>query len=39
MLTTRVPFKTCIHELLWFLKGDTNNKNLQIIKYIFGMVI
>ena len=30
MLTTkRVPFKTCIHELLWFLKGDTNNKNLQ----------
>lgn len=30
MLTTkRVPFKTCIHELLWFLKGDTNNKKLQ----------
>ena len=30
MLTTkRVPFKTCIYELLWFLQGDTNNKNLQ----------
>ena len=30
MLTTkRVPFKTCIHELLWFLNGDTDNKNLQ----------
>ena len=30
MLTTkRVPFKTCIHELLWFLQGKTDNKELQ----------
>lgn len=30
MLTTkRVPFKTCIEELLWFLKGKTDNKILQ----------
>ena len=29
LTTKRVPFKTCIHELLWFLNGNTNNKDLQ----------
>ena len=30
MLTTkRVPFKTVLRELLWFISGDTSNKTLQ----------
>ena len=27
--TKRIPWKSCIEELLWFLKGDTNAKHLQ----------
>ena len=27
--TKRVAWKTCLKELLWFIKGDTNNENLQ----------
>jgi thymidylate synthase len=30
MLTTkRVAWKTCLKELLWFIRGDTNNEHLQ----------
>jgi thymidylate synthase len=29
MTTKKVAWKTCLRELLWFIKGDTNNKNLK----------
>jgi len=29
LTTKKVPFKTCIYELLWFINGYTNNKKLQ----------
>jgi len=29
LTTKRVPFQTCVNELLWFLQGNTNNKNLK----------
>jgi thymidylate synthase len=29
LTTKRVAWKTCLKELLWFIRGDTNNKNLQ----------
>lgn len=29
LTTKKVAWKTCLKELLWFIKGDTNNKNLQ----------
>ena len=29
LTTKRVAWKTCLKELLWFMKGSTNNKELQ----------
>ena len=29
LTTKRVAYKTCLKELLWFIKGDTNNKHLK----------
>jgi len=29
LTTKRTAWKTCIRELLWFIRGDTNNANLQ----------
>lgn len=29
LTTKQVPWKSCIHELLWFLRGDTDAKILQ----------
>lgn len=29
MTTKKVAWKTCLKELLWFMKGDTDNKTLQ----------
>tara|TARA_A200000159_G_scaffold153077_1_gene164659 strand:+ start:3188 stop:4111 length:924 start_codon:yes stop_codon:yes gene_type:complete len=29
LTTKKVAWKTCLKELLWFIKGDTNNKNLK----------
>lgn len=29
LTTKRVAWKTCLKELLWFIRGDTNNENLQ----------
>jgi len=29
LTTKRTAWKTCFKELLWFINGDTNNKNLQ----------
>ena len=30
VLTTKhLAWKTCLKELLWFIKGDTNNENLK----------
>ena len=32
----KVHLKSIIHELLWFIKGDTNNQHLQDQKSVFG---
>lgn len=29
LTTKRVAWKTCLRELLWFIKGDTDNKHLK----------
>ena len=29
LTTKRVAWKTCLKELLWFIRGDTNNRNLK----------
>lgn len=29
LTTKKMAWKTCLKELLWFIKGDTNNKNLK----------
>jgi len=29
LTTKKVAWKTCLKELLWFIKGDTSNKNLK----------
>ena len=29
LTTKRVAWKTCLKELLWFIRGDTNNAHLQ----------
>ena len=29
LTTKKVAWQTCLKELLWFIKGDTNNKNLK----------
>jgi len=29
LTTKKVAWKTCLKELFWFIKGDTNNKHLQ----------
>ena len=28
LTTKRIPWKTCLHELLWFIRGQTNNEIL-----------
>jgi thymidylate synthase len=29
LTTKKTAWKTCLKELLWFIRGDTNNDNLQ----------
>ena len=30
LTTKKVAWKTCLHELLWFIKGSTDNRELQL---------
>ena len=37
LTTKRMPFKTILRELLWFINGCTDNDKLNEKKFIFGM--
>ena len=32
LTTKKVAWKTCLRELIWFIRGDTNNKHLKDMK-------
>ena len=37
LTTKRMPFKTILRELIWFINGSTDNDKLNENAYIFGM--
>ena len=39
LTTKKVAWKTCLKELLWFIKGSTSNKELQEQNVKYGMVM
>lgn len=38
LTTKKVAWKTCLKELLWFIKGDRNNKFLDLFSYKMGVL-